>query len=191
MEVGVLALQGAISEHIETLKNCGVKATLVKKPSDLMKIDGLIIPGGESTTIGKLILAFGFDKLIKKRAEEGMGIFGTCAGMILLGSEIEDSPQQYTLKLMNIKVKRNAFGRQKESSELKIEVKGFGEVFNAIFIRAPIVTEVGSDVEILAQHPQRGSILVKEGKFLASSFHPELSSDRRIHKYFIEVIERR
>ncbi|MFC0323815.1 pyridoxal 5'-phosphate synthase glutaminase subunit PdxT [Gallibacterium melopsittaci] len=186
-KVGVLALQGAVSEHIEQLQSLGVEAIVVKKVADLAMLDGLILPGGESTTIGKLMYEYGFIEAIKQFAKQGKAIFATCAGMILLAKEIVGEENIY-LSLMDIAVQRNAFGRQVDSFQSDINVQGLQGTFPAIFIRAPYVHSILSKkVAVLAEvdnHP----VLVKQEKLLACSFHPELSQDNRIMQLFLAMV---
>ncbi|MEW5785573.1 MAG: pyridoxal 5'-phosphate synthase glutaminase subunit PdxT [Bacillota bacterium] len=186
-KIGVLSLQGAVSEHLAQVKRCGAEAAAVKRPADLEELDGLIIPGGESTTIGNLMEQFGLNRAITARFGKGMAIFGTCAGMVLLAKEILDGVQdQPRLALMDIKVRRNAFGRQKESFEAPVSVKGFDTPVTGVFIRAPIITEAGDRVEALATVPE-GIAAARQGKLLTTAFHPELTDDLRVHRYFIEI----
>ncbi len=187
MLIGVLALQGAFREHEKSLMACGsyVKTRQIRLPEQLEGLDGMVIPGGESTTIGKLMMSFNLLETVKKKAQEGMPIFGTCAGMIMLSKEIKNS-QQPRLGLMDILVERNAFGRQTESFETDLSVPVLGEgKFKAVFIRAPYIEEASPEVEVLAKYQDK-IVLVKQGSFLAAAFHPELTEDIRIHKYFIE-----
>ena len=188
MKVGVLSVQGAVSEHLAHLNNCGVEAVAVKNIEALDQVSGLIIPGGESTTIGKLIEIFGLAESIKARSQAGsLALFGTCAGMVLLASEISDGLEnQPHLGLMDVTVKRNAFGRQRESFEMEIEFDTFGHPLTGVFIRAPIIEKAGPGVIALARLPE-GIIAAKEGNLLATSFHPELTSDLRVHQYFVEM----
>ncbi len=188
MKIGVLSVQGAVSEHIRHLENCGVKALAVKDSVSLNAVNGLIIPGGESTTIGKLIETFGLAELIRERSRQGsLAVFGTCAGMVLIARNIEDGiPGQPKLDLMDIHVQRNAFGRQKESFETEINFKSFTTPLTAVFIRAPIIKAVRANVETLAEMPE-GIVAARQGNLLATSFHPELTDDLRIHEYFIEM----
>ncbi len=186
MKVGILALQGNVSEHIYMLKRLGVEAVPVKTPLDIMNINGLIIPGGESTTIGRLMERFDLANSIKNRAAEGMPIYGTCAGMILLSKRIRDH-EQPSLALLDVTVLRNAFGRQGDSMETDIDIKGFDSPFHAIFIRAPVAVEPGPEVEVLASVPE-GIVFLREKKIIASSFHPELGEDLKVHKYFLDII---
>ncbi|AEH51873.1 pyridoxal 5'-phosphate synthase glutaminase subunit PdxT [Pseudothermotoga thermarum] len=189
MIVGVLGMQGAFREHIVAVQKLGVEAIVVKTIEDLNRVHGLIIPGGESTTIGKLARLTGLADRIIERANEGMPIFGTCAGMILLAKNLLNYPDQYTFKLMDITVERNAYGRQVESFEVDLYVPIFNKKIRAIFIRAPKVVKVGENVKVLAEHEQT-PVLVQENNLLASSFHPELSDDLTVHKYFLEMVEK-
>lgn len=187
-KVGVLALQGAVAEHMRLLEKAGAEAVAVKKVSQLDDIDGLIIPGGESTTIGKLIKQYGFDVALKQFHMQKKPLFGTCAGMIILAGEIEGQDWNH-LGYMDIKVQRNAFGRQRESFEVDLEVKGVAEDFRAVFIRAPLILEVGQDVEVLSVH--NGQVVAaQQGHLMVNSFHPELTDDERIHRYFLELVEK-
>lgn len=185
-KIGVLAIQGAFREHRRILEKIGVNTVEVRSKNDLKGIEGLIIPGGESTAIGKQLERDGFGDKVIELAKQGIPVFGTCAGMILLSKEIDQS-SQYSLKLMDTSVRRNAFGRQIASFEADIAVKGLGETdFRAVFIRAPYILETGSQVEILAEYAGK-IIFVRQGNILASSFHPELTEDTRIHEYFIKM----
>ncbi len=188
MKIGVLALQGAFREHRWMLERCGAEAVEVRKPDDLDDLAGLVIPGGESTTIGKLLVEWGLMDKIRERAAAGMAVYGTCAGMILLAREIAGSDQP-RLGLMDVTVRRNAFGRQRESFEADLKVPEFGaEPVRAVFIRAPFIESAGPDVKVLAAVGDR-IVIARQGKLLATAFHPELTDDDRIHKYFIEMIE--
>lgn len=188
MKIGVLALQGAFREHRMMIEACGQEAVEVRKLSELAKVHGLIVPGGESTTIGKLMVEFGLDQAIIKRAEAGMPIFGTCAGLIVLAKNIVGSTQ-YSLGLMDIEVKRNAFGRQVDSFEVDLPISVLGyKPFRAVFIRAPLIENVAPNVGILAQYNDK-IVFARQGNFLASSFHPELTGDNRIHRYFLKMVE--
>lgn len=187
--IGVLALQGAVREHRLAIEKCGAAAVAVKYPNELEFIQGLIIPGGESTTISKLIGAYGLDEPIRQRAAAGMPIFGTCAGLILLGKDtVEAGPRP--LGLMDIKARRNAFGRQVDSFETDLPVAGFGpDLVKAVFIRAPWIEEAGPGVKVLARHDGR-IVLAEQGYYLACAFHPELTDDLRVHKYFLEKVKK-
>jgi len=185
--IGVLALQGAFREHRLMLERCGVQTLEIRKPEELDQVQGLVIPGGESTTIGKLMVEWGLMDKIKARAAQGMAIYGTCAGMILLAKEIVGSDQP-RLALMDITVQRNAFGRQRESFEAEMNVPEFGnEAMRAVFIRAPYIEKAGPGVQVLAKVNER-IVIARQGQFLATSFHPELTNDERVHRYFVEMV---
>jgi len=186
MKIGVLALQGNFKEHIEMLKKCSVETKEIRMPSDLDDCDGLIIPGGESTTIGKLLKKYKLDKKIIENNSNGMPIFGTCAGAILLATEITDSKQP-KLSLIDISVKRNAYGRQVDSFETDVEVNGIGKV-KGVFIRAPIISKIYDGVEVLSEFNGE-AVLVKNCNILVSTFHPELTDDVKIHNLFIEMVK--
>jgi len=193
MKFGVLALQGDFREHIESLKACGVDAIAAKTYSDLESIDALVIPGGESTTISKLAKSFNLFDLIKTRINSGMPTYGSCAGMIMVANTIiEPASGQESFGGIDIAVRRNAFGRQVESFESDLSIAGIaGAPVRAVFIRAPWVESWGTDVEILASVEQAGGVhpvAVRQGKVLATSFHPELTADHRIHRLFVEQI---
>ncbi|MCL5104531.1 MAG: pyridoxal 5'-phosphate synthase glutaminase subunit PdxT [Armatimonadetes bacterium] len=163
----------------------GVEAQTVRTPEQIERCDGLIIPGGESTTVGKLMARYGVDEAIRRRVGQGMTVFGTCTGMILLAKEIENS-DQHRLGLMDVTIRRNAFGRQVDSFEADIEVKGIrGGRLRAVFIRAPYITEAGPGVEVLASLDEGEIIMARQGNCLAAAFHPELTSDSRVHEYFV------
>ena len=187
MRVGVLALQGDFREHLAALEKIGVAAIPVKKAEEIEAIDALIIPGGESTTIAKLARTFGVFESIQKRITGGMPVYGSCAGLILLANKVIDGiVGQETFGGLDITARRNAFGRQVDSFEGEIEFKGIGKL-NGVFIRAPWVEEIGDGVEVLATshgHP----VAVRKGNILATSFHPELTSDYAVHKYFVEEL---
>jgi 5'-phosphate synthase pdxT subunit len=185
--VGVLNVQGAVSEHIDAVHAAGGRARPVKQPGDLSQVDALIIPGGESTTIGRLIRRYELFDPIRKRAEAGMPVFGTCAGMILLAKRLVTYEEPH-LGLLDATVNRNSFGRQRESFEAEVDVAGLdGGPFNAVFIRAPHAEAVGPGVEVLARHENR-IVAVREGAILATSFHPELTPDARLHRLFLDMI---
>jgi len=185
MRIGVLALQGAFREHQKILAECGVESTQIRKNTQLDGISALIIPGGESTTIGKLMNEFGLLEPLIKMGEDGLPMFGTCAGLIMLAKEINGS-RQTRMSLMDISVERNAFGRQVDSFEVDLDIPVLGaQPYRAVFIRAPYVTDVGSGVQVLAKYGEK-IVLVRQGKFLAAAFHPELTGDLRVHRYFLE-----
>jgi len=187
LRIGVLALQGDFAKHAEVLERLGVRSVPIRLPNQMEQVDGLIIPGGESTTLGKLMSRFGLDEAILRCAREGMPIFGTCAGMIVLAKEIEGSDQP-KLGLMNITVRRNAFGRQVNSFETDLDVPEIGQgPVRAVFIRAPFVTEVKNSAKVLAALDEGTVVLVREGNCLAAAFHPELTDDTRVHTYFLQM----
>jgi 5'-phosphate synthase pdxT subunit len=191
MKVGVLALQGDVREHINSLITCGVDPISVRRVSELDQVDALILPGGESTTISQLAETFGVFGDVKQRISGGMPVYGSCAGMILLANEILDAKQgQKTFGGLDITVRRNAFGRQVDSFESEISFDdGSPDLVHAVFIRAPWVERVGEEVRILASvdsHP----VAVRSESLFATSFHPEITGDHRIHKYFIEQVAR-
>lgn len=185
--IGVLDLQGAVREHLRMVAALGCEAVPVKKVADLEGLQGLILPGGESTTLGKLLHRYGLDEAIAERAAAGLPIYGTCAGLILLAKHIPGS-DQLRLGLMDITVKRNAYGRQVDSFETDLDIPAVGpEPFRAVFIRAPYIESVGPGVEVLARHAGH-IVLARQGRFLVSAFHPELTDDRRVHAYFLEHV---
>ncbi|ALX49522.1 pyridoxal 5'-phosphate synthase glutaminase subunit PdxT [Lentibacillus amyloliquefaciens] len=185
--IGVLALQGAVREHIRSVKETGAQTLEIKRKEQLAEIDGLILPGGESTTMRRLIDGYDFFKAIQAFAKQGKPIFGTCAGLILMANEIEGQDHAH-LGLMNMKVARNAFGRQVASFEANLDVTYVGNQFNAVFIRAPYILESGSDVEVLATYKDR-AVAAKQGHYLATAFHPELTDDNRFIEYFAQMVE--
>jgi 5'-phosphate synthase pdxT subunit len=193
--VGVLALQGDFAEHARALSELGAAPRLVRRPEDLQGIAGLVLPGGESTTLGMLLDSSGLKDPLGMLLEAGLPTFGTCAGMILLSSEvIGGRPDQKTFGALDIAVRRNGFGRQRESFECVLQVKGLESGLPAVFIRAPLVERVADCVEVLAEVDNASSltgqtpVLVRQGQVLASAFHPELTADRRLHRMFIEAI---
>ena len=187
MRIGVLASQGAFVEHIVMLRQLEVEAVPVRLLGELDGVDGLIIPGGESTSISKLMRDYDLINEVKSLAREGLPIFGTCAGMILLASEISDSDVE-PLSVMDIAVRRNAFGRQRDSFEAELSIPVLGEKpFPGVFIRAPIIVRVNGGVEILASLGD-AIVAAREGKLLASAFHPELTDDLRFHQYFLDMV---
>jgi 5'-phosphate synthase pdxT subunit len=186
MNVGVLALQGAFIEHEKTLQNLGANAVEVRLPQHLETLDALIIPGGESTTIGKLAVTFGLLEPLRMFAVE-KPVWGTCAGMILLAKDIGRA--QPLLGVMDIQVNRNAFGRQVDSFETDLHIAELGsEPFHAVFIRAPIVTGVSGDARVLGRLEDGTVVAVRQGRWLATSFHPELTGDDRFHRYFLREV---
>lgn len=190
MKIGILALQGSVIEHQRMLKRCNVEPVLIKKPKDMEGISGLIIPGGESTTIGKLIELHGLDKAIKWYTESaGLPVYGTCAGAILLAKYILGSKQP-SLSLMDISIKRNDYGRQVDSFETALDIEGFQKPFKGIFIRAPVIEEIHDGVKIMSTFNNK-PVLARQRNLLVSTFHPELTKDRRVHQYFIDMINDR
>lgn len=185
--IGVLALQGAVREHMRSIEACGMNAIEIKRVEQLETIDGLILPGGESTTMRRLIDSYGFFTALQEFGKQGKPIFGTCAGMILMASRIDGQDQAH-LGLIDMKVARNAFGRQVASFETELEIAHVADDFNAVFIRAPYVLEVGSDVEILATYDGK-IVAVKQGHYVCTAFHPELTDDNRFIAYFAEIVE--
>jgi len=187
--VGVLALQGDFIEHIDILKSMGVDGREVRTHRQLAGLDGLIIPGGESTTMVKLMDAYGFREAIPAEMERGMALWGTCAGMIVVARELTDFYPE-PLGLIDITVSRNWFGRQIDSFEADLPFKGIGEEpFRAVFIRAPAVASCGPGVKVLAVAEQGPPVAVRNGQVLATAFHPELTDDARVHRYFLEMTE--
>jgi len=191
LKIGVLALQGAFIEHCHILQKLGVDAPEIRLPGQLQALDGLIMPGGESTTILKLMHGYGLFQPLKELISRGFPVWGTCAGMICLASRIKNSQQSslQPLEAMEITVKRNAFGRQVDSFEIELDMPVLGtQPYHAIFIRAPLIEKVGESVEVLAKLPEGVIVAARQGNLLASSFHPELTADARFHQYFIKVV---
>lgn len=185
MKIGVLALQGAVAEHIRSIEAAGGEGVAIKRVEELDVLDGLIIPGGESTTIGKLMRKYGFIEAIRDFSKQGKPIFGTCAGLIVLADRIEGQEEAH-LQLMDMTVARNAFGRQRESFETDLPIKGIDEPVRAVFIRAPLIKEVAPSVDVLSTY--NGEIVTaRQGHLLASSYHPELTDDYRLHAYFLDM----
>jgi 5'-phosphate synthase pdxT subunit len=191
MKIGVLALQGAFIEHINVLRQLGVEALAVRLPRDLGSVDGLIIPGGESTTILNLMHGFSLIQPLGELAQDGLPILGTCAGMVCLAKQVSDSTDANleTLALMDVTVRRNAFGRQVDSFEAELLVPALGEEpFPGVFIRAPIIERAEPQVEILAKLPDGTSVAARQDKLVTTAFHPELTSDLRFHQYFLNIV---
>lgn len=192
--IGVLALQGDIREHEHALAKAGAEPVRVRRPEDLSQIDGLVVPGGESTTMSKLAVADGFFEPLRDARSAGMPMYGSCAGMIMLADDVLDAREdQQTIGGLRMRVRRNAFGRQVDSFEADLPMPVLGdEPFRAVFIRAPWVESVGEGVEVLASIERsegRSTIVaVRQGSLLATSFHPELTSDARIHEYFVRIV---
>jgi 5'-phosphate synthase pdxT subunit len=186
--IGILALQGDVREHAAALRGCGVEPVEVRTRADLESVDGLIIPGGESTTIARLLLIFDLGEPVRARIQQGMPVWGTCAGAILLANDVP-SLDRPPLGVMDISVERNAFGRQVDSFEEDLEIAELdGEPLRAVFIRAPVITRTGDGVEVLARLEDGRIVAARQGHMLATSFHPELTGDRRLHEWFCSVV---
>ena len=192
MKIGVLALQGAFIEHINMLKGLGVEVTEVRTTDNLRELDGLIIPGGESTVILKLLHDFGIYEVLKESIKNGMAVWGTCAGMIVLSDEILNQGRNHMkpLKAINITTERNAFGRQTDSFSQELIFKGIDHKVQAIFIRAPRIVQVDKKVDILSTLPDGTIVAAKQEKILVTSFHPELTADNSVHHYFCRIAEK-
>jgi 5'-phosphate synthase pdxT subunit len=202
VRIGVLAVQGDVREHVHALSALGAQVFGIRRPRELDGVDALVIPGGESTTMDKLVRAFDLQEPLRKRIADGMPVFGSCAGMIMLADRIADArPDQETLGGLDITVRRNAFGRQVDSFEADLHIPRIAEVttaagrpatFKAVFIRAPWVEEMGEGVEVLATveaGPATGRVVaIRQGNLLATSFHPEVTGDHRIHEYFTQIV---
>jgi 5'-phosphate synthase pdxT subunit len=196
LTIGVLAVQGDVREHVRVLTSLGAQAHGIRRPTELTELDGLVIPGGESTTMDKLVRAFDLFEPLRALIAGGLPVYGSCAGMIMLADRIaEGRPDQQTLGGLDITVRRNAFGRQVDSFEEDIHFRGLEGTLRAIFIRAPWVEETGDGVEVLArveEGPAAGRIVaVRQGHLLATSFHPEVSGDHRVHRLFVELVSSR
>ncbi len=185
--IGVLGLQGAVREHIRSIEASGAEGIVVKRTEQLDDIDGLIIPGGESTTMRRLIDKYHFLEPLQAFGKSGKPIFGTCAGLILLATDVEGRDNAH-LGLMDMKVERNAFGRQRESFEAELEIQGVAEDFEAVFIRAPYIAEVGEGTTVLAQYQDK-IVAAQDGHYLACAFHPELTDDHRLTAHFVKMVE--
>jgi 5'-phosphate synthase pdxT subunit len=187
-KIGVLALQGAVREHQKILEDLGAQTVAVKRKEQLAEIDGLVIPGGESTAIGKLLRKYELRQPILDFYAAGHPVFGTCAGLILIAKHIKENDEPH-LPLLDVTVQRNAFGRQVDSFEADLPIKGVAEDFRAVFIRAPLITAVGDEVEVLATvHDQ--VVAVQQGNLLGISFHPELTADKRLHAFFLDMVNK-
>lgn len=186
--IGILALQGAVREHASSLIEAGAEPVAIKQPEELKSLDGLIIPGGESTTIGKLMVKYGFIAAIKEFAGEGKPVYGTCAGLIVVAKKITEGSKPW-LSLMNIEARRNAFGRQRESFEAELDIPVFDRPYTGVFIRAPWIEKVEPGVEVLAEYDGK-KVMAREKTILVTAFHPELTADTRIHEYFIKMVRR-
>jgi pyridoxal 5'-phosphate synthase pdxT subunit len=188
VKVGVLGLQGDVREHLRALEGAGAASAVVKRTDELADVDALVIPGGESTTIGKLLYRFQLLEPLRGRVEDGMPVFGTCAGLILLAREVlgdQDAPHR--IGALDIGVRRNGYGRQVDSFEAELDVDGIDGPVLAVFIRAPVIERVGTDVEVLATCDDR-PVIVRQGNLLASTFHPEIAGDDRVHGLFVKQV---
>lgn len=194
VRIGVLALQGDVREHLRMLQGCGATAVLVRRAEDLLMVDALVIPGGESTTMSKLAIEFELLEPIRKRIVAGMPAYGSCAGMIMLAQQVLDGrPDQQGFGGIDMTVRRNAFGRQVDSFETDLQIAGIaGGQLHAVFIRAPWVEAVGSEVQVLSRIKGGQSdgriVAVRQGNVLATAFHPELTNDSRVHRYFVDLV---
>ena len=193
--IGALALQGDVAEHVRALENSGARALLVRRLSELDQVDGLVIPGGESTTMSNLLLSFGMFDTLNERIASGMPVYGTCAGMIMLASSILDGREdQRSFGALDMVVRRNAFGRQVDSYEEDLDIEGLqGGPFHAVFIRAPWVESVGEGVEVIARAGNSADgpiVAVRRGNVMATSFHPEVGGDDRVHALFVDMVAR-
>ena len=187
MKAGVLALQGDVREHVRALERAGATALEVRYPEQLADVDALVMPGGESTTIGKLLERFALLDVLKERARGGMPLYGTCAGLILMATEVQGAhAAPHRMGLLDMTVERNAYGRQVDSFESDLSISGMADPFRAVFIRAPVVVRTGPDVEVMAEH-EGAPVLVRSGSLLASTFHPEMTGDNRVHELFLEI----
>ncbi len=198
--VGVLALQGDVREHAAMLERAGARVLLVRRVSELAEVDGLVLPGGESTTMSRLLDSFELLEPLRQRIRDGLPVFGSCAGMVLLARQVLDGrPDQHQLGVLDVVVRRNAFGRQVDSFEVELEFEGIEDVeggFHAVFIRAPWVEKAGSEVEVLATVGDDTTpgvaadriVAVRQGRVLATAFHPELTGDERIHRLFVRTV---
>ena len=186
--IGVLAVQGAVREHVAAIRDIGAEPVEVRLPRDLVDLDALILPGGESTTMRRLIDAYGLREPIAALARAGAPLLGTCAGMILLADRLTDGEPPY-LRLLDLEVRRNGYGRQLDSFEAKVEFPELGgDAVHGVFIRAPLVTDVGPAAEVLARDPDGNPVAVRQGRVLATAFHPELTDDRRLHRLLLQMI---
>ncbi len=187
IKIGVLGLQGAVREHVRSIEESGAEAVVVKKVEQLAEVDGLILPGGESTTMRRLIDKYNFLDELKRFANQGKPVFGTCAGLILLAKRVVGYEEPH-IGAMDVTVERNSFGRQRESFEADLNITGVAEDFPAVFIRAPHIVEAGENVEVICKHDGR-IVAAREGNFLGCSFHPELTDDHRITEYFVKMVK--
>jgi pyridoxal 5'-phosphate synthase pdxT subunit len=186
--IGVLAVQGAVREHVAAIREVGAEPVEVRLPRDLVDVDALILPGGESTTMRRLIDAYGLREPIAALARRGAPILGTCAGMILLSQRLDGGEEPY-FDLLDLRVRRNGYGRQLDSFEADLDVPALGdEPLHGVFIRAPLVTDVGPRAEVLARDPHGNPVAVRQGRVLATAFHPELTDDRRLHRLLADLV---
>lgn len=187
--IGVVALQGGFAEHVAALQDCGAHTRLVRRPAELAGLDGIVVPGGESTVLDKLSRAFGLAEPLRRAIAGGLPTLATCAGLVLISDELTDAaPGQQTLGVLRVRAQRNAFGRQLASFETTLSVDGVGDDVEAVFIRAPVIDEVGADVEVVARVDER-IVGVRQGDITALAFHPELTGDRRIHAAFVASVD--
>lgn len=187
--IGVLALQGAVRQHVEAIRDVGGEPVEVRLPRDLVDLDALILPGGESTTMRRLIDAYNLREPIAAMARADTPMLGTCAGMILLADRIADDGDEPYFGVLNLEVRRNGYGRQLDSFEADLDVPSLGEApLHGVFIRAPLVTDVGAGAEVLARDPDGTPVAVRQGRILATAFHPELTDDRRIHRLLVDLV---
>ncbi|HMD02641.1 MAG TPA: pyridoxal 5'-phosphate synthase glutaminase subunit PdxT [Candidatus Baltobacteraceae bacterium] len=185
--IGVLGVQGDVEEHLRALEASGAEATIVKTPAELEAVEGLVVPGGESTTVIRLLERFGLDEPIRERVQGGMPFWGSCMGLIVAAHDVADLKQD-TLDLLDVTVRRNAFGRQIDSSEVPLEIPALGgEPFPGVFIRAPWIERAGPGVEVLASLDGH-AVFVRQGKTIGTAFHPELTNDRRVHAFFLSLL---
>ena len=187
--IGVLALQGAVRQHVEAIRDVGAEPVEVRLPRDLVDLDALILPGGESTTMRRLIDAYNLREPIAAMARADTPMLGTCAGMILLADRIADEGDEPYFGVLDLEVRRNGYGRQLDSFEADLDVPSVGEApLHGVFIRAPMVTDVGARAEVLARDPDGEPVAVRQGRILATAFHPELTDDRRIHRLLVDLV---
>jgi pyridoxal 5'-phosphate synthase pdxT subunit len=193
VKIGVLALQGDFREHAAMLRKIGVEPVEVRLPRDLDGVHGLIIPGGESTTIGKLLVIFDLLEPVRERARDGFPIYGTCAGAIVMAKDVVGgrAVDQPLLGVLDVKIRRNAFGRQVDSFEAEVPITPLGSLpYHAVFIRAPVIESIGPSVDVLGRLADGSIVAAQQGNLLATSFHPELTADGRLHRYFVELAQR-
>ncbi|MCM3241097.1 pyridoxal 5'-phosphate synthase glutaminase subunit PdxT [Heyndrickxia oleronia] len=188
VKIGVLGLQGAVREHVQAIEACGEEAIIIKTKDQLDEIDGIILPGGESTTMRRLLDRYDFMDKLRQFGEQGKPMFGTCAGLILLAKKIQGYDEPH-IGLMDVIVERNSFGRQKDSFEADLAIAGVSDHFNAVFIRAPHIVNVGEDVEVLAKHEGK-IVAARDRHYLGCSFHPELTKDSGLTQYFIDIVKK-